>query len=103
MISYSPCTKHAIIHHDYPQAVETARTPSAYLRKRRYFLHIDMLLSAVSVLVVVKSSEEIPEGLINNFVYSALLATDKSVKQRTINKQHQIQQLSNYQTWKFTL
>ena len=32
-----------------------------------------MLLSAVSVLVVAKSSSEIPEGLMNNPVYSVLL------------------------------
>ena len=30
---------------------------------------IDMLLSAVSVLVVAQSSSEIPEGLMNNPVY----------------------------------
>ena len=32
-----------------------------------------MLLSAVSVLVVVQSSSEIPEGLMNNPVYRLLL------------------------------
>ena len=32
-------------------------------------LSVDMLLSAVSVLVVAQSSSEIPEGLINNPVY----------------------------------
>ena len=32
-------------------------------------LPIDMLLSAVSVLVVAQSSSEIPEGLTNNPVY----------------------------------
>jgi hypothetical protein len=32
-------------------------------------LPIDMLLSAVSVLVVAQSSSEIPEGLMNNSVY----------------------------------
>ena len=32
-------------------------------------LPIDMLLSAVSVLVVAQSSSEIPEGLMNNPVY----------------------------------
>ena len=31
---------------------------------------IDMLLSAVSVLVVAQSSSEIPEGLMNNPVYT---------------------------------
>ena len=33
-----------------------------------------MLLSAVSVLVVAQSSSEIPEGLMNNPVHSALLS-----------------------------
>jgi len=33
-------------------------------------LPIDMLLSAVSVLVVAQSISEIPEGLMNNPVYS---------------------------------
>jgi len=32
-------------------------------------LPIDMLLFAVSVLVVAQSSSEIPEGLMNNLVY----------------------------------
>jgi hypothetical protein len=33
---------------------------------------IDMFLSAVSVLVVVQLSSEIPEGLMNNPVYTVL-------------------------------
>jgi len=32
-------------------------------------LPIDMLLSAVSVLVVAQSNSEVPEGLMNNPVY----------------------------------
>ena len=39
---------------------------------RRDSLSIDMLLSAVSVLVVAQSSSEIPEGLMNNPVYCVL-------------------------------
>jgi hypothetical protein len=35
----------------------------------RDFLPIDMLLSAVSVLVVAQRSSEIPEGLMNHSVY----------------------------------
>ena len=35
-------------------------------------LSVDMLLSAVSVLVVAQSSSEIPEGLMNNPVYGPL-------------------------------
>jgi hypothetical protein len=38
-------------------------------------LSIDMILSAVSVLVVAQSSSEIPEGLMNNPVYNLLLYT----------------------------
>jgi len=36
-------------------------------------LSIDMLLSAMSVLVVAQSSSEIPEGLMNNPVYYTYL------------------------------
>ena len=52
-------TVNAIFRHDYPLAVEPARDS----------LPIDMLLSAVSVLVVAQSSSEIPEGIMNNPVY----------------------------------
>jgi len=41
-------------------------------------LPIDMLLSAVSVLVVVQSSSEVPEGLMNNSVYFAPTITSES-------------------------
>ena len=34
---------------------------------------VDMLLSAVSVLVVAQSSSEIPEGLMNNPVYKKII------------------------------
>ena len=43
-----------------------AKTPSTKKKTWRDSLHIDMLLSAVSVLVVAQSSSEIPEGLMNN-------------------------------------
>jgi len=33
-------------------------------------LPIDMLLSAVSVLVVAQSSSEVPEGLMNNLIFA---------------------------------
>ena len=42
-----------------------AKAPSTK-RTRRGSLPIDMLLSAVSLLVVAQSSSEIPEGLMNN-------------------------------------
>ena len=46
----------------YTKAPSTKKTWRAYLP-------IDMLLSAVSVLVVAQSSSEIPEGLMNNSVF----------------------------------
>jgi len=47
-------------------------TPRPLVQKKtwRDSLPIDMLFSAVSVLVVVQSSSEIPEGLMNNPVFS---------------------------------
>jgi len=58
----------AIFRHDYPLAVEPASTPMPLVQKKtlRDSLRIDMLLSAVSVLVVAQPSSEIPEGLMNN-------------------------------------
>jgi len=62
-------TVHAIFRHDYPLAVEPASTPrpkKVQKKTLRDSLPIDMLLSAVSVLVVAQSSSEVPEGLMNN-------------------------------------
>ena len=61
-------TVNAIFLHDYPLAVEPGSTPRPLVQKKtwRDSPPIDMLLSAVSVLVVAESSSEIPEGLINN-------------------------------------
>ena len=58
----------AIFRHDYPLAVEPESTPRPLVQKKtlRDSLPIDMLLSAVSVLVVAQSSSEFPEGLTNN-------------------------------------
>jgi len=39
-------------------------------------LPIDMLLSAVYVLVVAQSSSEVPEGLMNNPVYIMCVITE---------------------------
>jgi len=63
---------HAIFRHDYPRAVEPASTPKPLVQKKtlRDFLPIDMLLSVVSFLVVAQSSSEVPEGLMNNPVFS---------------------------------
>ena len=59
---------HAIFRHDYPLAVEPASTPRTLVQKKtlRDSVPIDMLLSAVSFLVVAQSSSEVPEGLMNN-------------------------------------
>ena len=49
----------------------------------RYSLSIDMLLSAVSILVVAQSSSEISEGLMNNPVlsqHSFIRKDDKKIK-----------------------
>jgi len=64
-------TVNAIFRHDYPLAVEPASTPRPLVQKKtwRDSVSIDMLLSAVSVLVVAQSSSEIPEGLMNNPAY----------------------------------
>ena len=61
-------TVNAIFLHDYPLAVEPGSTPRPLVQKKtsRHFLPIDMLLYAVSGLVVAQSSSEIPEGLMNN-------------------------------------
>jgi hypothetical protein len=61
----------AIFLHDYPLAVEPGSTPRPLVQKENLerFSTIDMLLSAVPVLVVAQSSSEIPEGLMNNPVY----------------------------------
>src|SRR5215510_7069503 len=68
-------TVNAIFRHDYPLAVEPASTPRPLVQKKlgRDSLPIDMLLSAVSVLVVAQWSLEIPEGLMNNPVYSIVI------------------------------
>ena len=64
-------TVNAIFLHDYPLAVEPGSTPRPLVQKKtwRDSLPIDMLLSAVSVLVVAQSSSEIPEGLMNKPVF----------------------------------
>ena len=53
--------------------MEPGSTPRPLVQKKtwRDSLAIDMLLSAVSVLVVAQSSLEIPEGLMNNSVYKS--------------------------------
>ena len=64
-------TVNAIFLHDHPLAVEPGSTQRPLVQKKTWgdSLPIDMLLSAVSVLVGAHSSSEIPEGLMNNPVY----------------------------------
>ena len=50
-----------------------AKAPRTKKKAWRNSLPIDMLLSAVSVLVVAQSSSEIPEGLMNNPVYGRVI------------------------------
>ena len=58
--------------------MEPESTPRLLVQKKtlRDSLPIDMLLSAVSVLVVAQSSSEIPEGLMNNPVYCSLASPE---------------------------
>ena len=78
-------TVNAIFLHEYPLAVEPGSTPRSLVQKKNWgdSLPIDMLLSAMSVLVVEQSSSEIPEGLLNNPV------------QATSQNYDDIQQLQN--------
>jgi len=61
-------TVNAIFLHDYPPSGGTWKYAKALSTKKtcRDSLPIDMLPSAVSVLVVAQSSSEIPEGIMNN-------------------------------------
>ena len=74
----------AIFRHDYPLAVQPGSTPRPLVQKKtwRHSLPIDMLLSAVSVLVVAQSSSVIPERLMNNPVYSRNQADCKIKQER---------------------
>jgi hypothetical protein len=62
---------HAMFSDDCPLAVKHASTPWRLIHKKtwRDSLPIDMLLSAVSVLVVAQPSLEVLEGLMNYPVY----------------------------------
>ena len=59
---------HIMFRHDCPLAVKPASTPRRLLHKKalgRDSLPVDMLLSAVSVLVVAQTILEVLEGLMN--------------------------------------
>jgi hypothetical protein len=65
-----------MFHHDCSLAVKPAGTPWRLVHKKTFrdSLPIDILLSAVSVLVVVQPSLEVQEGLMNYPVfYSSIL------------------------------
>ena len=55
--------------------MEPGSTPRSLVQKKtlRVSLPLDMLLSAVSVLVIAQSSSEIPEGLMNNPVFMQIV------------------------------
>ena len=61
--------------------MEPGSTPRPLVHKKNWrdSLPIDMLLSAVSVLVVAHSSSEIPEGLMNNPAYVCVWNVAKNV------------------------
>ena len=74
---------HAIFRHDYSVAVEPTSTPKAPSTKKKTLrdsLAIDMLLSAVSVLVVAQSSSEVPEGLMNTLYSQFMMHGQKNFK-----------------------
>jgi hypothetical protein len=63
---------HTMFRHDCPPSGESCKYATAPSKKKKTWrdsLSFDMLLSAVSFLVVAQSSSEIPEGLMNNPVY----------------------------------
>ena len=64
-------------------AVEPRSKPRPLVQKKtwRDSLPIDMLLSAMSVLVVAQSSSEIPEGLMNNLVQLYLVLYNDNIPQ----------------------
>jgi hypothetical protein len=61
--------------------VEPGSMPRPLVQKKTWIdsLPIDMLLSALSFLVVAHSSSEIPEGLTNNPVYKTLIRSRSEV------------------------
>ena len=79
-------TVHAIFRHDYSLAVEPASTLRPLVQKKtlRDSVPIDMLLSAVSVLVVAQSSSEVPEGLMNNLVFLLVIPAPASLVMLTL-------------------
>ena len=90
----------AIFRHDYPLAVEPGSTPRPLVQKKtwRDSLPIDMLLSAVSVLVVGQSSSEIPEELVNNPLYSGQSSARPLENGLVLGPEHEVVLILNRQT-----
>ena len=74
---------HAMFRHDCPLAVKPTSTPRRPLHKETWTdsLPIDMLPSAVCVLVVAQSSSEVPEGLMNYPVLAVSFLCDIPCRQ----------------------
>jgi len=58
-------------------------------------LSVDMLLSAVSDLVVAQSSSEIPEGLMNNPVYKIPKCNSDTTVESSVFLYHEVGKESN--------
>jgi len=76
--------------HDCLLAVKPVSMPQRLVHKKtwRDSLPIDMLLSAVSVLVVVQLSPEVQEGLMNYPVYTFKMLTKLYPLIKSFNKVH---------------
>ena len=77
---------HAMFRHDCPLTVKLASTQWNLTNKKKTWRDsapIDMFLSAVSVLVIVQLSSEVPEGLMNYPVFRFRLVNFLSQKQFT--------------------
>ena len=75
-----------------------ANAPSKKKKTWRDSLPIDMLLSAVSVLVVAQSSSEIPEGLTNNPVHYYNMSDTSDVCYAAISHPQITQKIINHYT-----
>ena len=75
--------------------MEPGSTPRPLVQKKswRDSLPIDMLLSAVSVLVVTQSSSEFPEGLMNNPVQT-VISTNHSLNKIAESSVNLIEKMS---------
>jgi len=74
-----------MFHHDCSLTVKPASMPWRLVQKKiwRDSLPVDMLLSAVSVLVVVQPNSEVPEGLMNYHIFNNTLFMSSSATHGT--------------------